>query len=129
MHVLHNQPEAAIEACPQALRLSPFDPQDFAFAGGISPAHTVARRFDAAIQWGDRALRTHPRYINVIRARAVAYAHLGRIEEARVELSRMVEIYPELTIARFRSLLPRSASPEFIEVFCTGLRPAGLPEE
>jgi hypothetical protein len=62
-----------------------------------------------------------------VRVKIVANAHLGRIDEARAELSRMLAIDPELTIAGF----PQRATiraPELLELYVTDLRLAGLPE-
>ena len=53
-HALRYQPEAAIEACERARRLSPFDPYAFFCAGNIAIAHLAARRFEQAIESADR---------------------------------------------------------------------------
>ena len=75
----------------------------------------------------DSALHNQPRYIIPIRVNVVANAHLGRLEEARAELSRVLAIDPKLTIAGYRENI-QFAAPEFLELFVTGLRLAGLPE-
>ena len=56
-----------------------------------------------------------------------ANAHLGHLDKARAELSRMLTIDPKLTIAGFRDLAHYLA-PEVLELYVTGLRLAGLPE-
>jgi len=123
-----NQPEAAIEAIEQARRLSPFDPYTFLYAVIIAIAHLAARRFELAIEWADRALHNQPRLVGAIRVKVVAYAHLGHLDAARAELSRVLAIDPKLTIAGFREHL-HFAAPEVLELFVTGLRLAGLPEK
>ena len=128
IHALRNQPEAAIEAIERARRLSPFDPYTFFFARNIAVAHLVARRFEQAIEWADRALHDQPRTVSAMRVKVVANAHLGRLDEARAELSRMLAIDLKLTIAGFRDLA-HYAAPEVLELYVTGLRLAGLPEE
>jgi adenylate cyclase len=128
IHVHRNEPEAAIEACERARRLSPFDPLAFSYAIHIAAAHLAARRFEQAIEWADRALHDQPRAVPAMRYRAVALAHLGRLDEARAELSRMLAIYPEQTIAGFREFA-RFSPPEVLELVVTGLRLAGLPEK
>ena len=55
-------------------------------------AHLAARRFEEAIEWADRALHEQPRFIVAIRAKIVANAHLGRLDEARADLGRMPAI-------------------------------------
>jgi adenylate cyclase len=127
IHALRNQPEAAIEACDRARRLSPFDPLGYWSAFGLAMAHLVAQRFEQAIEWANRALNDQPRLISALRVKAVANAHLGRLDEARAALARLLAIDPKFTIAAGRALLA-AAAPEFLEIYLNGLRLAGLPE-
>ena len=90
-------------------------------------AHLAARRFEQAIEWADRSLYTQPRTATAIRVKIVANAHLGRLDEARAELGRMLAIDPKLTIAGWREYA-HFAAPEVLELIVTGLRLAGLPE-
>jgi len=128
IHAVRNQPEAAIEAIERARRLSPFHRHAFAYAGTTAIAHLVARRFEQAIEWADRALHDQPRTIAGMRAKVVALAHLGQLDEARAELSRVLAIDPKLTIAGFREQAHYQA-PEVLELYVAGLRLAGLPEK
>jgi len=107
--------------------LSPFNRHAFGYAANIAVAHLVARRFEQAIEWADRALHDQPRTVTGMRAKVVANAHLGRLDEARAELSRMLAIDPKLTIAGFREYF-HFAAPEVLELYVAGLRLAGLPE-
>jgi TolB-like protein/class 3 adenylate cyclase/tetratricopeptide (TPR) repeat protein len=129
VHALRNRPEAAIEACERAQRLSPFDPLRHWIAVGIALAHLYSRRFDQAIEWADRALHDQPRLVTAFRTKAVAKAYLGRLDEARAELGRMLAIDPGLTIAGYRALLDPAVAPEALDLVVAGLRLAGLPEE
>ena len=128
IHALRNQPEAAIEAIERARRLSPFDPYTFRCAVIIAIAQLAARRFEQAIEWADSALHEQPRLVTSMRVKVAANAHLGRLEEACAELSRLLAIDPNLTIAGYREYAHFMA-PEVLELFVTGLRLAGLPEE
>jgi TolB-like protein/class 3 adenylate cyclase len=128
IHALRNQPEAAIDAIERARRLSPFDPYTWFYAGIIAIAHLAARRFEQAIEWADRALHDQPRTVAVMRVKAIALAHLGHLEEARAELSRLLAVQPGLTIASYRAISARSAAPEYFNLAVTGLRLAGLRE-
>ena len=127
INALRNQPGAAIEALDRAQRLSPFDPLGYVNAWGFAIAHIAAGRFEQAIKSANRALHDQPRFIVAIRAKIVANAHLGHLDEARAELARMLALYPGLTIATFRASAA-SFAPEFVERYVTGLRLAGLPE-
>jgi adenylate cyclase len=127
IHAWRNEPEAAIEAIERARRLSPFDPHTFRNAYNLAIAHLVARRFEQAIEWADRALHVQPRTVTAMRVKVAAMAHLGQLDEARAELSRVLAIDPKLTIAGFRGSAHYQA-PEVLELYVTGLRIAGLPE-
>jgi len=94
----------------------------------MAAAHLAARRFEQAIEWADRALHDQPRLVRAMRAKVVALAHLGRLDEARAELNRVLAIDPKLTIAGFGAFA-HFAPPEVLELYVTGLRLAGLPEE
>ena len=61
-----NEPDAAVEAIERARRLSPFDRHAFGYAVNIAVAHLVARRFEQAIEWADRALHDQPRHVPAI---------------------------------------------------------------
>jgi adenylate cyclase len=123
-----NRPERAVEAFERGMRLSPLDPLGYLFTGGLASVHVMAGRYEEAIEWADRSLRELPRYESAIRNRLVACAHLGRIEEARDGLGRLLEITPGLTIARFKALYTITHAPELIDLHVEGLRRAGLPE-
>ena len=127
IHALLNRPEAAIEALERAQRLSPFDPLGHLNAWGFAIADIAAGRFEQALGWADRALHDQPRFIIAIRAKIVANARLGRLDEARADLARMLALYPGLTIATFRTSAA-SFDSEFVERYITGLRLAVLPE-
>ena len=128
IHALRNQPEAAIEAVERARRLSPFDPYTFLYASNIAAAHLVAQRFELAIEWADRALHDQPRLVAAMRVKVAANAHLGRLDEARAELNRVLAFDPKLTIDGYRAYA-RFQAPVVLELWITGLRLAGLPEE
>jgi len=127
IHAGRNEPEAAIDAIERARRLSPFDPYSFFYALNIALAHLAARRFELAIEWADRTLHDQPRFVSAMRVKVAANAHLGRLDEARAELTRVLAIDPKLTIAGYRAYAHFHA-PEVLELLITGLRLAGLPE-
>jgi len=92
-------------------------------------AHLVARRFAEAIDWADRALREQPRYASVYRAKAIAWAHLGRLQEAQDSARSILELQPAFTISEWQRIYAAFlGSPETLAMFVDGLRQAGLPE-
>jgi len=112
------------------MRLSPLDPLSYLNAAGLAHAHLIARRFEQAVEWANRALDDQPRLAFSIRARIVANVHLGRLDDARADLGRLLALQPGFTIAKYRAIFAQSAeSSEIFELFVSALRLAGLPEE
>ena len=66
--------------------------------------------------------------VSAMRVKVVALAHLGHLDEARAELSRILALDPKLTIAGYRAYAHFMA-PEVLELYVAGLRLAGLPEK
>jgi adenylate cyclase len=124
----HGQPGVAIEALERAMRLNPLDPMGRAFTAGLALAHLVAGRYDEALDWADRALREEPGYTAALRIKAVACAHLDRIDEAREAIRQLIEFQPWQTVARTRMSFLRTYPPEIAEMYADGLRKAGMPE-
>ena len=96
---------------------------------GIAFAHLGAGRYEQALDWADRTLCDEPSYRAALVSKAIACAHLNRIDEARSALSQMIEVQPGLTIARYRAFWSRVFSPELMAISLSGLRKAGLQEE
>jgi adenylate cyclase len=124
-----NRPEDAIEAFERAVRLSPLDPLGYFFTSGLALAHVIARRYEEAIEWADRSLRDAPRFESTLRNKVVAGAHLGRIEQVRTEIARLLELQPDLTIARFRERYAVTLPPEVLDIYVEGYGKAGIPKE
>jgi len=129
MLALLNRPDQAIEAIDRAQRLSPLDPMGYLYDLSRALVYLAERRFQDAMQWADRALHGQPRFITAMRAKTVACAHLGRLDEARAELARVLAMDPRLTISRYRGLLAAATAPDMLELLVQGMRLAGLPED
>ena len=118
----------AIEHAETAIRLSPMDPEMAMFYGGIAVSHYTAGRYDRALHYSDELLRLRPGFQGAQRLRCAALAQLGRIDEAREFLERVVMIgQPQLTLQWIREGVPYQ-TPETMERFCEGMRKAGVRE-
>ena len=127
--IFQNQPDEAIEALERAIRLSPLDPWGSrVFTSLMALAHFAAGRYEQAIVWADRSLAAQPGYRPGLLVKVVATAQLGRDHEARDVLSRVLELEPGLTIARWKATAP-TLRPEYVARSEEGLRKAGMPEE
>ncbi|ANY83508.1 hypothetical protein BB934_35175 (plasmid) [Microvirga ossetica] len=122
-----NQPDLAIEHFQRSIRISPLDPYNFNAAIGIGIAHFHAERFAEAASWVCQGIAEKPSATWAWRIVAAAYANLGRLDEAREALARLVQAHPGITIAAIKQAsMPPSRS--FQDALFGGLRAAGLPE-
>jgi adenylate cyclase len=122
------QSDPAIDAFQQGMRLSPLDRLGRLFTCGIAVAHLIAGRYEEAADWAERTLRQAPGHTITLLDKAVACAHLDRIEEARATVSQLREVQPWFTIAWFKASAiryPQEVRARYID----GLRKAGMPEE
>ena len=117
VHAWAGNSGVAIERCMRAMRLSPRDPWTFLFFGGLVLPTSP----------NQRAHQEHPRGPLIFAALVSTYAHLGRLDEAREGLSRLVSFDAPTTAAWFQrfAALKNPVDRQFI---CEGLRKGGVPE-
>ena len=118
LRVLAGQPDLAIEHVETSLRLSPRERVGSPLSV-IGMAYFFKRQFDEAASKLLLALQDHPGFPPAYRSLAACYAHMGRLDEARVIVARLRAIIPEVV----PSDLP-FRNPEDRELFLSGLRPA-----
>jgi len=70
-----------------------------------------------------------PRYNMATRIKVVICSYLGRIEEARGGVRRLLELQPGSRVAGFRAYAETFLAPDTLAEYTEGLRKAGLPEE
>ena len=83
LRIWRGEPDEAIKRFEHAMRLSPLDSEMFRMQTGIAMAHLIARRFDAACAWAEKAHRDVPIFVLSAAAIAASSAHAGRMDEAR----------------------------------------------
>jgi adenylate cyclase len=121
-----DQPRKAIENFERALRLSPVDPMNFNNYAGIGSAHEVAREYDKAAAFYQRALEEQPNANWIYRNLASSLSGAGRIDEARQAFAEMMRYYPDLTATKFRQAMVFSAAT--LDVMVANLKRMGLPD-
>ncbi len=125
--MLVGEADAAIEHFTRAMRVSPREPGMGALISGIGHAHLVAGRYEEALVAGQRATRESPNYVGGYGVMIRSLVSLGRLDEAKMLVPRLLELAPGLSISRYRSMNPfkdkayRNRSAE-------GMRAAGVPE-
>lgn len=109
-------PDLALDHFSISIRLSPRG-QRMETLTGIGMAHLLSKRFDDAVVVLRSSLEQFPHFAQTYRYLAAAYAHLGRLDEARDVVERLKAISP-LVIPR--TLPFRNA--EHRELCLSGLR-------
>ena len=118
--------EEALERVRNAMRLSPFDHQTFSFCTTNGIACIVNGRYDEAVSWLSRALRSSPRYRAAARLLIAALSLAGELSEARERAREFLVGEPTFTVSRFGEWYPLQ-SPH-LERVLDGLQMAGLPK-
>jgi adenylate cyclase len=75
---------------------------------GIGGAHFVAGRYADAVFWQNKGLLHRPSATWVYRSLVPGLALLGRHEDARAYLARLLDEYPDLTTSKITSALALS---------------------
>jgi adenylate cyclase len=116
------RPDQAIDLIGKAQRLNPAVPRWYTWELGT--AFYVARRYEDAVA----ALRKgRPLVAMAYRWLAVAYAQLGREQEAKAAAEEYLRRTPDFSLARHLELMPFQHA-EDRDHYAEGLRKAGLPE-
>jgi tetratricopeptide (TPR) repeat protein len=119
--------ETALKHVAHGIRLSPLDAQIFQFYMAASLAARCAGRYDASAAWATRVLQEQPDYVPALCNYAVASALAGRIEDARTTMSRVLQIDPDVRIAKM-PILTVLRRAEDRSRYREGALIAGMPE-
>jgi adenylate cyclase len=106
-----------------AMRLSPRDPYLGIFHVIAGDAEISLGHFDAAIDEYHKAIDSGLRQFMVHTNLAAAYAHAGKMDEAKAALAEARSLNPAITIKWMKEHTPH------LPAVFDGLRKAGLPEE
>jgi tetratricopeptide (TPR) repeat protein len=116
---------AKAEACySRAYNLSPGAPEASESLAGIGFARFFMRDYEGALAWLERSRATLVDWPPTYWILTAAYAHLGRLDEARAVLQRLLDFAPYTSIAGVETVALRSDGR--FELIIDGLRKAGL---
>ncbi len=124
---LGERSEEAIPELERAIRLSPQDPQNVLFFNYMGVAHYLVGNYEQAVDWVRRSVQMRPDLIPAHRILCAGLAQQGLIDEAKVVLSRIRELQPDISVSALERFVPY-ATPSGMVHFLDGLRKAGLPE-
>lgn len=118
------------EAIPQfdkAINLSPYDPQRWAFCSYRALAHVLARQFELAAEWAQKATRIPNSHYWPFAHRVAALGHLQR-SEAQPALVELLQRKPDFSCRLARKRLFYIKEPVHLDIYVGGLHKAGVPE-
>jgi tetratricopeptide (TPR) repeat protein len=127
IRIWRGEPEMAIEHVNHAIRLSPLDPTMFRMQNMLAMAHFVARRYDEASAWAQRALYEQPAYLAALPIAVTSHAQAGRIDVAKTFMAQLRRAAPWLRISNIAEAVPFRRREDWA-TYAEGMRIAGLPE-
>jgi TolB-like protein len=127
LRIWRGDPDGAIERLERGMRLSPLDPEMFRMQAGMAMAHLLAKRFDVASSWAEKAIRELSSFLIVAGVIAASHALAGRQGEAEKAMHHVRKLDPSLRLSNIKDWLP-FMRPDDLATFSDGLRKAGLPD-
>jgi len=119
------EPEEALEEALLAIRHNPNHP--YWYLIGPGRALFMLKRYQEAIPHLEKLVNAGEDIATWRSLSAATYMALGRETEARAEMARVIELMPDLTIAKILSLVPMKDQ-EVENRYAGFLREAGLPD-
>jgi adenylate cyclase len=118
--------QEAIECFQRARRISPVDPGAFFFLTGEALALLLSGQYSDAAELARRSAATYDGWDSTYWYLAAACGHLGRSDEAKKAVSKILSLSPGTTISHIRKLPFQDEAR--LAIVLDGLRKAGLPE-
>lgn len=126
VHGFWGDGDKAWDAAQRALSLSPLDPIRHYFEALAASAAVAARRLDEAIVLAERSLLANRQHLPTLRVLAVSLSELGRFDDARRAVGRILEVDPQFTVAGYLASGPPGAEATRRR-YAAALREAGVP--
>jgi TolB-like protein/DNA-binding CsgD family transcriptional regulator len=129
-HACLGDAKTAVEHSGRAQRLNPLDTNYQNQWYAVSIAHFVAARYEEATDAADKALAELPTYPAGLRMKVATCGLLGRVDEGREYVERLLAVNPDSTISWLKAFweAPLRHNPHALAKFLEGARLAGLPD-
>jgi tetratricopeptide (TPR) repeat protein len=127
--ILMGRAAEAFDYIYKAIRISPQDPVLNIWYYQVCHAHSHLQHWNEAIDWCSKSIAKGPYWIAFVDL-AVAYAWIGKTDEAHKAVSELQRLMPGYTVQKWANA-GWSENPRFLEEYqylVKGLRMAGLPE-
>jgi len=121
------EPDSALTRLGRYRDLAPLDPYYGFFENAYTIAYTFKRDFERAVVVGRRVVKANPAFINGYKPLIASLGHLGRRDEARPYVEKVLSLEPDFTIEKFAQSYPFKLGKDR-RSYCEGLRRAGVPQ-
>jgi adenylate cyclase len=121
------EPTAALERLDRYRELAPFDPYFSWFELLYTIAYLFNRDYERAAIVGRRAVKGLPDFVNAYKPFIAALGHLGRRDEARPYVDKVLALEPGFTVERFAEVYPIKKAIDRRR-YMEGLGLAGIPQ-
>jgi adenylate cyclase len=120
-----SQYDKAIALLEAGRRMSPIDPRNYLNMNATATAYLFSKDFENSLLWSDRVLTKWDSHPVALQNKAAALSLLGRVEQAKITMSRLLEVKPNASVSLMRRL--RLLNTEMRERIINALSDAGLP--
>jgi len=122
------EPDVALMRLNHYKDLAPFDPYFCFFEHLFTIAYTFKGEYEHAALVGRRSVKINPEFVNGYKPLIASLGHLGRREEAKLYVRKLLSLEPTFTVESFGEMYPFKRDSDR-ERYMEGLRLAGVPEE
>jgi TolB-like protein len=121
------EPVIALQRLKRYRDLAPFDPYFCIYEGVYALAYMFKGDYEQAVLIGRGAVKANPDYSASYKPLIAALGHLGRGDEAKPYIDKLLSLEPHFTVEHFARTYPFKR-PEDRRRYARGLRLAGVPE-
>ena len=132
LHAYAGDAAVSLSYLERAGRLNPVN-RAGQFYTVCSLAHFVGQDYERVVEETEKQMQEHPNFAPTLRYRAASLGLLGRLEEGRQVVQRLLTLAPNFTIARARRHIEFNMNnifkmPGVADALYEGLRRCGVPE-
>jgi len=121
------EPDIALQRLARHRDLAPVEPYPSVFDNPYAIAWVIKGEYERAATYGRRVTRARPEFVNGYKPLIAALGHLGRRDEAKPYIDKLLSLEPGFTVERFGHVYPMKHSRDR-DHYMAGLRLAGVPE-
>jgi adenylate cyclase len=120
------EPRRALQCLDHCRELAPFDPYMSCFEPLYAMAYLFNEDYERAAMAGRGGVEAFPNFVNGYKPLVASLGHLGRREEAKPYVDKLLRLEPGFTVEKFRAVYPIKKAADR-KRYMEGLREAGIP--